>query len=87
MVGWSAERVGRDREDQKDYKLKINVALRFSNKKQLKEYYHNSSWLENGGAPDKAVRSAFVAQIDNYIKQTNKYKNKESRITFSRQGP
>ncbi len=58
---WSAERVGRDREDQKDYKLKINVAVRFSNKAQLKEYYHNSSWLEHGGAPDKAVKSAFVS--------------------------
>ncbi len=79
---WSAERVGRDREDQKDYKLKINVALRFSNKKQLKEYYHNSSWLEHGGAPDKAARSAFVSQIDAYLKQNNKYTKSDSKISF-----
>ena len=79
---WSAERVGRDREDQKDYKLKINVALRFSNKKQLKEYYHNSSWLEHGGAPDKAARSAFVSQIDAYLKQNNKYTKADSKISF-----
>ncbi|MBQ8027488.1 MAG: DNA topoisomerase, partial [Clostridia bacterium] len=79
---WSAERVGRDREDQKDYKLKINVALRFSNKTQLKEYYHNSSWLEHGGAPDKAARSAFVSQIDAYLKQNNKYTKTDSKISF-----
>ncbi len=79
---WSAERVGRDREDQKDYKLKINIALRFSNKTQLKEYYHNSSWLEHGGAPDKATRSAFVSQIDAYLKQNNKYTKTDSKISF-----
>ncbi len=79
---WSAERVGRDRADQKDYKLKINVAVRFSNKTQLKEYYHNSSWLEHGGAPDKAVRSAFVSQIDAYLKQNNKYTKTDPKISF-----
>ena len=79
----SGERRGRDREDRPEYTVKLNFAFCFSNNHRLLEYYHNSSWLENGGAPDKAVRSAFVAQIDNYIKQTNKYKNKESRITFS----
>ena len=79
---WSAERVGRDREDQKDYKLKINVAVRFSNKAQLKEYYHNSSWLEHGGAPDKAVKSAFVSQIDAYLKQNNKYTKTDPKISF-----
>ncbi len=79
---WTAERVGRDREDQKDYKLKINVAVRFSNKTQLKEYYHNSSWLEHGGAPDKAARSAFVSQIDAYLKQNNKYSKTDPKISF-----
>ena len=79
---WTAERVGRDREDQKDYKLKINVAVRFSNKVQAKEYYHNSSWLEHGGAPDKAARSAFVAQIDAYLKQNNKYTKTDPKISF-----
>ncbi len=79
---WTAERVGRDREDQKDYKLKINVAVRFSNKTQLKEYYHNSSWLEHGGAPDKAARSALVSQIDAYLKQNNKYTKTDPKISF-----
>ncbi len=80
---WHTERKGRDREDKPEYKVKINVALTFSNVKQLKEYYHNSSWLEYGGAPEKAVRNAFVYQIDAYIKQTGKYKSGESKVTFA----
>lgn len=80
---WNTERKGRDREDKPEYKVKINAALCFSNVNTLKEYYHNSSWLEYGGAPEKAVRSAFVAQIDSYIKQSGKYRANESKITFS----
>ena len=80
---WSTERKGRDREDKPEYKVKIKAALAFSNKKTLKEYYHNSSWLEHGGVPERATRTALVSQIDSYIKQTNKYKNNESKITFS----
>lgn len=80
---WQTERKGKDREDKPEYKVKINAAIAFSNRHPLKEYYHNSSWLEHGGVPEKAVRSAFVAQIDAYIKQTNKYKANESKITFS----
>ncbi len=80
---WSTERKGRDREDKPEYKVKIKAALTFSNKKTLKEYYHNSSWLEHGGVPERATRTALVSQIDSYIKQTNKYKNNESKITFS----
>ncbi len=80
---WQTERKGRDREDKPEYKVKINVAMSFSNKTPMKEYYHNSSWLEHGGVPEKATRSAFLAMVDNYIKQTGKYKNNESKITFS----
>ncbi len=80
---WQTERKGKDREDKPEYKVKINAALCFSNRHTLKEYYHNSSWLEHGGVPEKAARSAFVAQIDAYIKQANKYKSNESKITFS----
>ncbi len=79
---WRTERKGRDREDKPEYKVKINMALCFSNRRQIKEYYHNSSWLEYGGAPEKAVRNAFVYQIDAYIKQQNKYQRNESKITF-----
>ena len=80
---WHTEKKGRDREDKPEYKVKINVAMTFSNLHTLKEYYHNSSWLEHGGAPEKAVRNAFVSQIDAYIKSTNKYKSGESKIVFS----
>ncbi len=80
---WQTERKGKDREDKPEYKVKINAALCFSNLHTLKEYYHNSSWLEYGGAPEKAVRTAFVSQIDAYIKQSGKYKANESKITFS----
>ena len=80
---WQTERKGRDREDKPEYKVKINVALTFSNRHTLKEYYHNSSWLEYGGVPEKAARSAFVAQIDAYIKSSGKYKSNESKIAFS----
>ncbi|MBQ9768817.1 MAG: DNA topoisomerase, partial [Clostridia bacterium] len=79
---WQTERKGKDREDKPEYKVKINAALCFSNRKQLKEYYHNSSWLEYGGAPEKAIRNAFVYQIDAYIKQQNKYSKNENKITF-----
>ncbi len=79
---WSAERVGRDREDKPEYKVKLNVAMCVSNKVNLLEYYHNSSWLEHGGSPDKAVRSAFVSQVDAYLKKNGKYLKNESKITF-----
>ena len=78
----SAERKGRDREDRPEYKLKINAAFCFSNKVNVIEYYHNSSWLENGGSPDKAVKSAFTAAIDNYLKTAGKYQKNESAVKF-----
>ena len=77
-----AERRGRDRADKKDYKLKISAAFCFSAKVNLIEYYHNSSWLEHGGAPDKAARSGFVSAVDDYIKKTGKYQRNESKIMF-----
>ena len=79
---WEAERKGRDREDKPEYKVKISAALCFSNQVSRIEYYHNSSWLEHGGAPEKAVRNAFVYAIDAYLKANNKYTKAESKITF-----
>jgi len=76
------ERTGRDREDKSDYKCKMSVALAFSNKRCAKEYYHNSSWLENGGSPEIASRSAFVYQIDSYLKQSGKYTKSDGKITW-----
>ncbi|MBS7402604.1 MAG: DNA topoisomerase [Oscillospiraceae bacterium] len=76
------ERRGRDREDKPEYKVKLTAAFCFSNKVSGIEYYHNSSWLEYGGAPDKATRSAFVSAIDAYIKKIGKYQKNESKIGF-----
>ena len=78
----SAERKGRDREDKPEYKVKLSAAFCFSNKVNLTEYYHNSSWLEYGGAPEKATRNAFVYAIDAYIKKIGKYQKNESKISF-----
>ena len=83
IESWDCERTGRDREDKDDYKMKMQVAFCFSNRVTLLEYYHNSSFLEHGGSPDKAVRNAFVYAIDQYLKQNNKYNKNESRITFN----
>ena len=77
------ERKGRDREDKPDYKVKLSCAFCFSNKVSRLEYYHNSSFLEHGGSPDKAVTNAFVYTIDKYIKQIGKYTKNESKITFN----
>ena len=77
-----SEASGRDREDQPDYKVRMSAAFCFSNKVQLREYYHNSSWLEHGGSPEHAVRTAFVYQINKYLKEKNLYKKGESAISF-----
>ncbi len=73
---------GRDRKDKKLYKVKADLAFAFNNDVNLIEYYHNSSFLEHGGAPDKAVRSAFVSEIDSFIKKLGKYNKNEKKISF-----
>ena len=81
-VFWEAERKGRDREDKPEYKVKLSVALCFSNRTAVCEYYHNSSYLEHGGSPEKATRSAMVSAIDKYLRDNNKYTKGEPKITF-----
>jgi len=80
---WDAERKGRDREDKPEYRVKMQIAFCFSQTVNLLEYYHNSSWLEHGGSPDKAVRNAFVYAIDQYLKSNGKYNKNEAKITFN----
>ncbi len=77
-----AERSGRDRDDLPEYKVKMSFAFCFSNRTQMLEYYHNSSWLEHGGSPDRAVRAAFRFQIDALLKERKLYKKDEKAITF-----
>ena len=82
VQSWSGERMCRDRDDKDEYKCRINVAMAFSNKIAVTEYYHNSSFLEHGGSPDKAVRNSFVYQIDSYLKSKNMYNKNESKIKY-----
>ena len=82
-VFWQAERRGRDREDKPEYKVKLSVSFCFSNRVQVIEHYHNSSWLEHGGSPEKAMRSAFVSAIDGWLKQNGKYQKGEAKLTFN----
>ena len=78
-----AERRGRDRADKDEYKVRLSAAFCFSNQVNLIEYYHNSSFLAHGGAPEKALKSAFVAAVDAYLKKEGKYLKNESRISFT----
>src|SRR5699024_11723792 len=79
---WSSDVCSSDLEDKDDYKVKLSVACCFSNRVKFLEYYHNSSHLEYGGSPEKAVKQAFVSKIDGYLKQNGKYLKNESKITF-----
>ena len=81
-VFWQTERKGRDRADKPEYKVKLSVSFCFSNRVSVVEHYHNSSWLEHGGSPEHALRTAFVYQINKYLKEKNLYKKGESAVSF-----
>ena len=82
VMFYSEEGRGRDREDKPDYKVKVDMAFCFNNEITLTEYYHNSSYLEHGGSPDKAVKNAFIYEIDKFIKKIGKYTKGEKKISF-----
>ena len=82
-VFYQTERVGRDRANRPEYKVKLSVSFCFSNTVNIIEHYHNSSWLEHGGSPEKAMRLAFVSAIDSYLKKNGKYNKNESKITWN----
>ncbi len=79
---WNTQRMGKDREDKEEYKLKMNVAFTFSKEVQFIEHYHNSSWLEHGGSPEDAMKKAFLSQIDSYLKNNNKYNKGEKSVKW-----
>lgn len=83
VIYCDSERKGRDRADKPEYKVKLSCAFAFSNRVKLMEYYHNSSWLEHGGSPERAAKQAFVSEINSFLKKNNKYNKNESKITFS----
>lgn len=83
VMSFAGSAEGRDREDRLPYKVKMNVSFCFSNRVQMLEYYHNSSFLEHGGSPERAVKTAFTNQIDAFLRQKGMYKKDESRISFT----
>lgn len=83
IVNWHVEGTGRDREDKDPYRFKADVSFCFSATVNLLEYYHNSSFLEHGGSPDRAVRIAFTYAIDKFLKSTNRYTKNENKVTFN----
>ncbi len=82
-VFWETERRGRDRADKDEYKVKLSAAFCFSNRVAIIEHYHNSSWLEHGGSPEKSTRSAFVGAVDAWLRQNSKYQKNESKVTWA----
>lgn len=80
---FTSEAMAKDKDDQEPYRVKMNCAFTFSNNIQTLEYYHNSSWLEYGGSPDQAVKTAFVSAVDAYLKNKGLYKSGEAKINFS----
>ncbi len=82
-VFFQAERQGRDRADREEYKVKLSMAFCCSNTVNVVEHYHNSSWLEHGGSPEKAMRSAFVSAVDAYLKKQGKYQKNEAKVTWN----
>jgi len=82
-VFWQGERKGRDRADKPEYKVRLSISFCFSNRVSVTEYYHNSSWLEHGGSPEKATKSAFVSAIDGYLRAQGKYQKNESKIIWN----
>ena len=77
-----AEKIGKDDKDKPEYKVSFEIAFRFSNEVNFLEYYHNSSFLEYGGSPDKAVKNAFVYSFDKHMKEKGIYNKGEKKITF-----
>jgi len=79
---WKGIKRGKDREDKSEYDVQIEVSFCFSAQRQRLEYYHNSSWLEHGGSPEKAVKSSFLRAVDGYLKNSGKYNKSEAKISF-----
>ena len=82
-VLWSMETKGRDREDKPEYRMRAEIAFCLMKTGGIAEYFHNSSFLEYGGCPDRAVRTAFTYAIDKYLRAQGKYNKNEQKITYA----
>lgn len=81
-VSWHSEDRGRDRADRDEYDLEADYSFCFTRVSGRQEYYHNASWLEHGGSPDRAVKNAFVYSVDKFLRNAGKYNKTESKVTF-----
>ena len=81
-VLWQLEARGRDREDKPEYAMRAEIAFTFTKVEGSAEYYHNSSFLEHGGSPDRAVRTAFTNALDKYLRVQGKYNKTEAKVTY-----
>jgi len=81
-VRWTMETSGKDRADKQEYKLRVDYVFCVSRTVHMLEYFHNSSWLEHGGAPEKAVKNAFTYAIDKRLRALGRYNKNESKIVF-----
>lgn len=82
VIYFNKEGVGRDTESRPEYRAKFELALAFNNDVPKQIYFHNSSKLEYGGSPQKAIRNALVAVIHNYLKENSKYNSGEKSINY-----
>ncbi len=82
-VSWHMnDQRGRDADDREEYTVRADIAFCTMQRNGRAEFFHNSSFLEYGGSPDKATRLAFTYAVDKYLKSQNKYNKNEAKITF-----
>ena len=82
IIQFSTEATGKEPEDNEDFDFKLNLFFAFNNEENLIEYYHNASFLENGGTPEDFIKNSFTYVIDKYIKDNGLYGKNESKIKF-----
>jgi DNA gyrase subunit B len=82
VVSLSTEQKGKDNESDKDYRIKADIYFTFNRELSFNRYYHNTSWLENGGTPEDFIKNSFTFVIDKFLKDKNMYNKGEKKISF-----
>ncbi|MER2007171.1 MAG: toprim domain-containing protein [Psychrobacillus sp.] len=82
VIHFNTERKGRDNEEDKDYKIKANIYFSFNRETSFNRYYHNTSWLANGGTPEDFIKNSFTFIVDKFLKEQNLYNKNEKKVSF-----
>ena len=82
VISFTTEQKGRDNEADKDYRIKTDINFAFNRETSFSRYYHNTSWLENGGTPEEFIKNSFTFVIDKFLKEQNLYNKNEKKVTF-----